>query len=58
MRVEAKVEQYLAILERVQPHLASLELAVRIHERVRKLRGHWNATNYGNEMVIDWPEND
>lgn len=58
MRVEAKVEQYLALLERIQPNLASLDLAERIHERVRKLRGHWSATNYGNSMVIDWPEND
>ncbi|MDC0598664.1 hypothetical protein OAP18_02335 [Gammaproteobacteria bacterium] len=58
MRVDAKVEQYSAILEQVQPHLASLDLAERIHERVRKLRGHWSATSYGGEMIIEWPEND
>lgn len=32
------------------------DLAERIHERLRQLRGHWKATPYGADMHLTWPE--
>lgn len=56
MRTGAGPEQILAVLDRVAPHVASTELAERLHERVRALTGHWAATPFRGEMVLDWPE--
>lgn len=61
MRKEAGVEEYKRVVDRSHTLLAPLELASpeiaeRIHKRVRKLQGHWRATPYGGEMVIEWQE--
>lgn len=56
MRQEADPEQYLEILSRLQPTLATFDLAARIHSRARKLIGHWKATPYGGTMEVDWEE--
>ena len=55
MRLDAGPEQYLAMLENIQPALASTDLAQRIHERARRLQGHWQATPRGGDMRIAWP---
>ncbi len=54
IRKEASPDEYLKLLERVQPSLASLDLATRIHNRARGLIGHWKATPYGSTMTIEW----
>lgn len=56
IRDDAGIDAYGALLERMQSQLASPDLARRIHERVRRLRGHWKATPYGSAMVFEWPE--
>ncbi len=56
MRIEAETGSYLDVLERVSPNMASIELAERIHERVRQLRGLWRATPYGSDMQLVWSE--
>ena len=56
MRIDAGPEDYRDVLEKVSPDTASVELAARIHERVRQLRGHWKATPYRGEMRLFWPE--
>lgn len=56
MRVEADPGQFLAMLEKIQPQLASVELANRIHERARSLTGYWKATPFGEVMHITWNE--
>lgn len=54
MRENAAVGAYEAVLESVMPDRASHDLAQRIHERVRQLRGHWRGTRYGEQMQIVW----
>ena len=54
---KSRIQAYMAVLETMQPQLATQDLAARIHEQVRKLRGHWKATPYGSDMVFEWPEN-
>lgn len=56
MREGAGQSRYRDLLERVAPHYASDELAGRICEHVRQLRGHWKATPYGAAMQLDWSE--
>ena len=56
MRLEAGTGGYLSVLGNVSPDLASMELAARIHEHVRRLRGHWKATPFGGVMRLVWPE--
>lgn len=57
MRIKADKEQFLNVLRQVQPALASVDLAGRIRERGRQLQGHWQATAYGEDMHLVWPEN-
>jgi hypothetical protein len=56
MRIEADVDKYLELLRRVQPTIASLELALRIRTKAQQLQGHWKATPFRGTMVTDWPE--
>jgi hypothetical protein len=56
MRDDRDTEAYLAVLARAAPALATTELAAKIHECIRRLRGHWKATPYGGEMQLAWPE--
>lgn len=55
MRTEADAAAVLEVLRRVAPDRATPELAERIHERLRQLRGHWSATRHGEAMVLTWP---
>jgi hypothetical protein len=56
-RTDAGPDAYLELLRNVvSPASASQDLAKRVHERVRQLRGHWKATPYGGEMELVWPE--
>jgi hypothetical protein len=55
MRTEGSSTEVLAVLRVVIAGLASEELAARIHERARALTGHWRATRFGEEMIVEWP---
>ena len=55
IRSNSGIGAYQDILDKMQPQLASRNLAKRIHERARQLLGNWRATAYGSEMTIDWP---
>ena len=55
IRTGASVDVIAEILMRQVPELASRQLAERIHERARRLVGHWKATGYGDEMIVEWP---
>jgi hypothetical protein len=54
MRLEADSSDIARVLERVAPDLASSENAERVHERLRRLTGHWKATSYRSDMMIEW----
>lgn len=56
MRVGADVEGYLELLRKIAPAVASHDLAARVHERIRRLQGHWKATPYRGAMELVWPE--
>ena len=56
MRIDADSDAYLAMLREIAPAHAGQDLAARLHERVRRLRGHWKSTPYGGEMRLVWPE--
>jgi hypothetical protein len=58
IRDEADKEMFYSVLARMQPELITQELAYRIHERGRKLLGHWRATPFGGDMVIEWEDLD
>jgi len=55
MRDEADAAAYLRVISAIAPQLATPELAARIHEHVRRLRGHWKATPFGSTMQLAWP---
>lgn len=54
LRTEAGVDAYGAVLARAG--IDDPDVAARLHERVRRLRGHWQATGYGRSMVLHWPD--
>lgn len=54
LRTKADTDQFLGVLNRVCPELASWDLAARIRERGRRLQGHWQATPYGEDMLVRW----
>ncbi len=54
LRTKADTEQFLGVLNRVCPERASWDLAARIRERGRRLQGHWQATPYGEDMLVRW----
>jgi len=56
IRTEAEVTAYEELLAATFPDRATTELAERLHERVRRLIGHWNATPFGAAMIVEWPE--
>lgn len=57
MRIGAPVTDYRAVLARALPDDGDLDdLAVRLHERVRRLAGHWEGTPHHVDMVVEWPE--
>jgi hypothetical protein len=55
-RVEAGPDAYLELLQRSSPTSGVQDLAARVYERVRQLRGRWKATPFGGRMDLDWPE--
>ena len=56
MRTEADVDSYEKVLQYHVPQLASRDMAQRICERIRQLRGHWKATPFGATMELEWQE--
>ena len=56
MRTDADVPAFEEMLMATMPERATRDLAERLHERVRQLVGHWNATAWGGAMEVDWPE--
>ncbi|MEO1063590.1 MAG: hypothetical protein AAFZ07_19410 [Actinomycetota bacterium] len=56
MRTAAPVEEVERVLRAVAPDIASAELAAALHERLRRLTGHWRATPFGGEMVLEWAD--
>ncbi len=54
-RVDAGPEAYFELLKECSQPSAGRDLAARVHERVRRLRGHWKATPYGAKMELVWP---
>ncbi len=56
MRTSADAAAIHDVLARVAPAVASVDLAERLHERLRSLTGHWAGTPYGGEMELEWPE--
>ena len=56
MRTEAGQDAYAKLLTKVSPADQGRDLAARVHERVRQLRGRWQATACGSEMNLEWPE--
>jgi hypothetical protein len=55
-RIDAGLDAYEDLLRGVSPPSGSQDLAARVHERVRQLRGHWKATPYAGRMELVWPE--
>jgi hypothetical protein len=55
MRTKADAVDIEQVLSHVAPWLSTPELAQRLHERLRALAGHWAATPYGADMVLQWP---
>jgi hypothetical protein len=56
IRIDAGQDAYLELLKRFAATSDAQDLAARVHERVRQLRGHWKATPFGGEMELEWPE--
>ena len=56
IRIEAPASAIRETLAAVIPDQATDDVATRIHERIRQLIGQWNATRYGDTMVVTWPE--
>lgn len=56
MRTGASAGEIRDLLTRVAPEVGSLELARRLHARLRSLAGQWAATPYRGEMTLEWPE--
>jgi hypothetical protein len=55
-RTDAGPDAYGELLKEVTATSGRQDLAARVYERVRQLRGHWKATPYGSEMELVWPE--
>jgi hypothetical protein len=56
MRTGADAQEIHDVLARVAPEVGSLEVAQRLHARLRSLAGQWAATPYRGEMTVEWPE--
>jgi hypothetical protein len=55
-RTDAGPDAYRELLKEISATSSRQDLAARVHERVRQLRGHWKATPYGGQMELAWPE--
>ncbi len=56
MRIDAGPDAYLELLRKVSPTGDGHDLAARVHERVRQLRGPLEGNAHGGEMALEWPE--
>jgi hypothetical protein len=55
-RIDAGLDAYTKLLKDATAESGKQDLAARVHERIRRLRGHWKATPYGGEMELVWPD--
>jgi hypothetical protein len=55
-RIDAGPAAYVKLLGELSPQSGNPDLAVRVHERIRQLRGYWKATPFGGQMELIWPE--
>ena len=55
LRVDAGPHEIQAALESLAPDVVDDWSGARVHERLRRLRGQWQATPYRREMTIVWP---
>jgi hypothetical protein len=55
-RTDADVDAYTRVLGEISAKRGMQDLAARVHERIRRLRGRWKATPYGGEMELVWPD--
>jgi hypothetical protein len=55
-RIDAGLDAYRELLGGSESTSGGQDLAARVHERVRQLRGQWRATPYGGQMELDWLE--
>jgi hypothetical protein len=51
----AGIERFASSLGATLPDWLTVDLVTRVEERMRRLRGHWNATPFGDKMELDWP---
>jgi hypothetical protein len=56
VRTAADADEIHEVLGRVAPEVASPELAVRLHARLRSLIGQWASTPWGSDMALEWPD--
>jgi hypothetical protein len=55
-RTGAGPESYAQVVRKFSlPGGAGQDVAARVDERLRQLRGHWKATPYGGDMEVTWP---
>ena len=57
-RIDAGLDAYTQLLSTAAAKSGSPDLALRVHECIRQLRGRWKATSYGGQMELNWPEGD
>lgn len=55
-RTNAGPDAYATLLDEAARSRDDGDLATRVYERIRRLRGHWKATPYGGDMELVWPE--
>jgi hypothetical protein len=51
----AGIRRFATSVDATLPDWLTVELVARVEERMRRLRGHWNATSFGERMELDWP---
>lgn len=51
----AGIQRFAFALNASLPAWLTVELVTRVEARMRRLRGHWNATPFGAKMELDWP---
>lgn len=51
----ARIVALLRVQDAEPPPWFTLACVTRVHERMRALLGHWNATPFGSSMELTWP---
>jgi hypothetical protein len=57
-RTDAGLDAYAQLLKAAALASGGPDLALRVHECIRRLRGRWKATPYGGQMKLTWLEDD